>query len=144
MSEVVVGVDFGSSGTGYCYSYNNADEIELGKFPDQNTEIKVPTNIILDSDLKIVKAFGEKCNNYIDGHQLKNGELYFKRIKMNLYYNEFFIKAENDSRAYPIVDVITKIFENIKEEILKTIHYNKPNLREEQIKWIVTVPAIWN
>jgi len=144
MSVVIVGIDFGSSGTGYSYSYNNSDEIELGKFPDQNTEIKVPTNIILDSDLKTIKAFGEKCNNYIDGHQLMNGELYFKRIKMNLYYNIFFIKPENDSRVYPIVDVIAKIFEYIKEEVLKTIHYNKPNLREEQIKWVVTVPAIWN
>ena len=94
--------------------------------------------------MKTVKAFGEKCNSYIDGHQLVNGDLYFKKIKMNLYHNEFYINPENDSKAYPIVDIISKIFEYIKEEALKQIHYNKPNLTEEQIKWVVTFPAIWN
>ena len=144
MYEVVVGIDFGSSGTGYAYSFINPDEILLGRFPYQNTEVKVPTNIILDSSLKTVIAFGEKCNSYIDGHQLINGELYFKRIKMNLYYNEYYIKPENDLKSYPLVDIITKIFEYIKEEVLKAIHDNRPKITEEQIKWVVTVPAIWN
>lgn len=144
MYEVVVAIDFGSSGTGYAYSYNNPDNIILGKFPFQNTEVKVPTQIILDSSLKKILAFGEKCDSYIDGHQLTNGELYFKKIKMNLYYNKRDIMPENDLKTYPLVEVISKIFEYIKFEVLKAIHNNRPNILENQIKWVVTVPAIWN
>ena len=44
MCEVVVGIYFGSAVTGYAFSYNNQDEIILGQFPMQNTEVKVPTD----------------------------------------------------------------------------------------------------
>jgi hypothetical protein len=81
MYEVVVGIDFGSSGTGYAYSFNNPRNIEFGKFPFQNYEVKTPTQIILDSNLEKVLAFGKKCDNY----PLGNNDLYFKRIKMSLY-----------------------------------------------------------
>ena len=33
MFEVVVGIDFGSWGTGYAYSFKNPSNIELGRFP---------------------------------------------------------------------------------------------------------------
>ena len=53
MSEVVVGIDFGSSGTCYNYYFNNHKNTELGKLPVQSDEVKVPTQIILDSTLKM-------------------------------------------------------------------------------------------
>jgi len=83
MYDVVVGIDFGSSGTGYAYSFNNPEDIILGYFDGQGTNIKVPTEIILDKDLNVL-AFGEKCKEY-SNNQLDNGELYFKKIKMSLY-----------------------------------------------------------
>jgi len=54
MHKVVVGIDFGSSGTGYAFSYNNPKDIYLGKFPNQGIDSKVPTQIILDSKLEKV------------------------------------------------------------------------------------------
>ena len=138
--EVVVGIDFGSSGTGYAYSFNNPKKIDFGKFPFQNYEVKSPTQIILDSNLQNVLAFGKKCDSY----QLKEDDLYFKRIKMYIYKNETYIKPENNSKSFPLVDIITKIFLYIKEEAIKTIKFQKPNITENQIKWVVTVPSIWN
>ena len=140
MYEVVVGIDFGSSGTGYAFSYNDTQNIQLGKFQGQTTETKVPTEIILDSDLRNIKAFGPKCSNY----KLEEGDLYFKGIKMNIYYNDNYIKPENNFQNYLLVDIISKIFEHIKKDAIKSIKENKPNILEDKIKWVVTVPSIWN
>ena len=142
MYEVVVGIDFGSYGTGYAFSYNDTDpkNIELGKFQGQNTEVKVPTEIILDSKLDNVLAFGAKCSNY----KLEEGDLYFKGIKMNIYHNFSDIRPENKSKKFSLIDIIAKIFEYIKKDAINSIHENKPSITEEQIKWVVTVPSIWN
>lgn len=41
MHEVVVGIDFGSSEIGYAYSFNNKDDIIIGKFPGQIIDTKI-------------------------------------------------------------------------------------------------------
>lgn len=143
MCEVIVGIDFGSSGTGYAFSYKNPKEIEMGVFPEQGTEGKVPTEIILSSKFDIL-AFGEECSQYIISGQLKYGDLYFRRIKMNLYNNQFNIKPENNPQSYPLVQIITKVLEYVKKVAISKIHENRDYITEEKIKWVVTVPAIWN
>ena len=140
MYEVVVGIDFGTSGTGYAYSFKDPQNINLGKFKGQNIDIKVPTEIILDSKLDNVKAFGTECSSY----KLTNDDLYFKKIKMNLYHNKNYIHPENKSDTCLLVDVVAKIFEYIKKVAIDSIHENRPNINEDQIKWIVTVPSIWD
>ena len=141
MQAAIVGIDFGTSGTGYAYSFNDSKNIELGKFKGQDTGIKVPTEIILDSKLQNVLAFGENCSNY----KMKEGELYFKKIKMNIYHKNKYIKPENDFKnAFLLIDVIAKILEYVKEIALYSIKENKPYINEDQIKWIVTVPSIWD
>ena len=144
MYEVVVGIDFGTSGTGYAFSYKNPNDIILGKFPDQGVDMKVPTQIILDSKLEKVLAFGGKCKEYIDDNQLNDGELYFKSIKMNLYHNKTTLMPENSSTSYQLIEVIAKILEYVKGIAFSTIHKSKPKITENQIKWVVTVPAIWD
>lgn len=140
MQEAIVGIDFGTSGTGYAYSFNDSKTIHLGKFKGQNTKIKVPSEIILDSKLRNVLSFGENCSSY----KLKEGDLYFKEIKMNIYLNNNFIKPENEPKSFSIIEIISKIFEFVKKIALESIHENKPFISEEQIKWIVTVPSIWD
>lgn len=143
-AKVVVGIDFGTSGTGYAYSYDNPNKIILGNFPRQGHEFKVPTEIILDSKFEKIKAFGVECKEYVENNQLKNGELYFKAIKMNLYKKVNEIKPQNSTETYQIVDIIAKILEYVKEIIIKKINDGYPDIMENQIKWVVTVPSIWD
>lgn len=143
MCEVVVGIDFGSSGTGYAYSFNNPENINLGTFENQGTNRKVPTEIILDKYLNI-KAFGEECKQYIEINRLNNGELYFKNIKMNLYSNQNIIRPENCIRQFNIIDIIAKVLIFVKKEALREIKNKRTKINEENIKYVVTVPAIWN
>ena len=41
--EVVVGIDFGSSGTGFAYSFFNPNDVVVGQIPGASVNNKVPT-----------------------------------------------------------------------------------------------------
>ena len=64
MYEVVVGIDFGSSGSGYAYSFYNKDDINHGIIFGANVDNKVPTEIILD-DKNFIIQFGAECKQYL-------------------------------------------------------------------------------
>lgn len=86
-ADAVVGIDFGSSGTGYAYSFNNPEDIILGNIKGQGADVKALTEIILDKELNVL-AFGDDCKKYISNNQMNKEELYFQRIKMPLYGNK--------------------------------------------------------
>ena len=144
MHEVVVGIDFGSSGTGFAYSYFDKNKIIHGQIYGASVDYKVPTEIILD-DKNYVIQFGADCVKFLKEKGLETGH-YFKGIKMELYENKSTITAKNSGKELPLKLVIQKVLETIKELAIKEISKNRPYLEKEQekIKWVVTVPAIWN
>ena len=144
MYEVVVGIDFGSSGTGFAYSYFDKNKIIHGQIYGASVDYKVPTEIILD-DQNYVLQFGADCTKYLKEKGLETGH-YFKAIKMELYENKSTIIAKNSGKELPLKLVIQKVLETIKDKAIKEISKNRPYLEKEQekIKWVVTVPAIWD
>ena len=81
--KVVVGIDFGSSGCGFAYSFMNKDKIYHCDISGADVDKKVPTEIILDDNNNVLK-FGPKCKQYLKEKGLKTGH-YFRGIKMKLY-----------------------------------------------------------
>ena len=144
MYEVVVGIDFGSSGTGFAYSYFNRNKIINGQIYGASVDYKVPTEIILDDNNYVLK-FGLDCITYLKEKGMETGH-YFKGIKMHLYENKSKIISINSGKELPLKLVIQKVLETIKEIAINEISKNRPKLKEEteKIKWVVTVPAIWN
>ena len=144
MYEVVVGIDFGSSGSGFAYSYFDKNKIIHGQIYGASVDYKVPTEIILDDNNYVIQ-FGADCVKFLKEKGLETGH-YFKGIKMLLYENKETIKASNSGKELPLKLVIQKVLEKIKEIAIKEISKNRPYLEKEndKIKWIVTVPAIWN
>ena len=144
MYEVVIGIDFGSSGTGYAYSYFDKNKIILGQIYGASVDYKVPTEIILDDDNYILQ-FGVDCITFLKEKGLNTGH-YFKGIKMELYENKSTIIAKNSGKELPLKLVIQKVLEKIKELAVNEISKNRPYLKQqtEKIKWVVTVPAIWD
>ena len=144
MYEVVVGIDFGSSGTGFAYSYFDKNKIIHGQIYGASVDYKVPTEIILDDNNYIIQ-FGGGCSKFLKEKGLGIGH-YFKGIKMLLYENKNTIVAQNSGKELPLKLVIQKILEKIKELAIKEIAKNRPHLEKEteKIKWVVTVPAIWD
>ena len=142
MSKVVVGIDFGTSGIGYAYSFeNHINSIILSDFPEQSADRKVSSEIILDNYLKTILTFGSECKEYIRLNDKSEYE-YFKDIKMNLYKNIYTLKSTNGKEAN-IELVISKILEYISDNAINQIKNLKNSLEKKDIKWVLTVPAIW-
>jgi hypothetical protein len=128
MTEVVVGIDFGSSGSGYAYAFiDNKDEIIHGMINGANVDNKVPTEIILDDNNNTVK-FGVECIEYMKTKGLKAGH-YFKEIKMNLYEKKTEIQAKNSNKILPLSLVIQRILEKLKDLAIGEIKKNRPNVQ---------------
>ena len=139
--EVVVGIDFGSSGSGYSYSFYNENDINHGYIYGANVDNKVPTEIILDDDYSILQ-FGATCQQYLKEKDYKSGH-YFKNIKMHLYEKKLNIISSNSEKCFPLVVVIEKVLQKLKELCLEELIKLRKNINQENIKWVVTVPAIW-
>ena len=140
--EVVVGIDFGSSGTGFAYSFFDPNDVVVGEIPGAPVNNKVPTEIILDDNNYTIQ-FGCECENHLKEKGLEAGH-YFKGIKMNLYENKDIIEANNSGKKVPLKIVIQKVLEEIKKLAIKQISQNRPGFNDTKIKWVVTVPAIWD
>ena len=142
MYDVVVGIDFGSSGTGFAYSFLNKNNIIHGKAHCSSADYKVKTEIILD-DKNYIVQFGDECVKYLKEKGLQNGH-YFKAIKMELYANKDTIIAKNSGKELPLKLVIQKVLERIRDLAIKEILKKRPKQQMEKIKWVVTVPSIWD
>ena len=143
MKKVVVGIDFGTSGTTYAFAFADKKEnIITGKW--NINEEKNPTEIILNECLEVIK-FGAECKDYLgDQSSSENIFYYFKNIKMELYNNQKEIVSDNGGSRQPLAFLISKILVKIKEHALIAINARNPSILESEIEWKVTVPAIWN
>jgi len=142
MDEVIVGIDFGSSGSGFAYAFkDNEKEIINGYIPRANAIDKVPSEIILDKNKETLR-FGAECKDFIRKNNLKEC-LYFKEIKMNLYEKKTEIQANNSEKKLPLKLVIQRVLEQLKDLEIKDIKTKHPNINNNNIKWVVTIPAIW-
>ena len=143
-NQIVVGIDFGTSGIGYAFDFDGGTPLSImhSNLPGQNDNHKVPTEIILDHDLKDVLAFGAECKGYIGTHDQSEYE-YFKNIKMNLYHKKYTIKSTSGREAN-IELVISKLLKKISENAILQLQATKIMFEREDIKWVVTIPAIWD
>jgi len=142
--KVIACIDFGTSGTDYCFAFNTPGKIDLiycGLPGTEGRNCKSPTEIIIDDKFNTIK-FGVYCKDYIS--QIKENEYYFKNIKMHLYENKTEIQPQNSQDKFPILIIISKILTEVKTEALKKIRCYNNNIKDEDIKWVVTVPAIWS
>ena len=149
-----VGIDFGTSGSTFSYWYpdsksDNKESIKIKKWDGEGTVNKTSTQIILDQDLNEILAFGKDCEKFIK--QSDTEYLYFSNIKMYLYKDQSEIMDNYSKKKFPLVKVIAKILEKIRDEAItelkaKKISFQEKNLEEciKSIRWIITIPAIWS
>ena len=144
MKKVIVAIDFGTSGTTYAFAFNDSkDDIIYAKWPD-SPDLKNSTEIILNEKMETIK-FGNECQQYLGELSSSDEKFYhFTDIKMKLYDKKTKIKATNDDIVLDIEIIISKILIFIKKEALKEIQSIRPDIKEKEINWKVTVPAIWD
>ena len=116
MYEVVVGIDFGSYGTGFAYSYYDKSKIIHGQIYGASVDYKVPTEIILDDNNYVIQ-FGRDCVKFLKEKGLGTGH-YFKGIKMHLYENKSMIIANNSGKELPLKLVKKRKRKNLRTYLL--------------------------
>lgn len=156
---VVVALDFGTTYSGYAFSsvkdYKtsklnitinqpwNSGENRLASF-------KTPTSLLLKRNGDFV-SYGYKAetayeNKLLDKTADKHEFLYFRQFKMELYTR----KAHSNMKLKDIhgiehsaIDVFTQSIMALRQSCLDTLTNQGYELDEDEIKWCLTVPAIW-
>eukprot|EP00484_Ammonia_sp_Unknown_P021757 CAMPEP_0197026112 /NCGR_PEP_ID=MMETSP1384-20130603/6279_1 /TAXON_ID=29189 /ORGANISM="Ammonia sp." /LENGTH=703 /DNA_ID=CAMNT_0042454723 /DNA_START=41 /DNA_END=2152 /DNA_ORIENTATION=+ len=191
--KVVVGIDFGTDGSGVAVGLNDGTErVFVDQEMNENSrfvDIKTKTNILLDASGNFI-AFGrEATEKYVrqfededdeeqddehknddDESSRKNNWLYFSQFKMALYkkaikkqtiatqggddelkQDEHYktdIKKElpaANGKKLPSRTVFIEALKFMKEHAFKTFAKHQIDISDKnQIKWVLTVPAIWS
>ncbi|KAJ6228485.1 hsp70 family protein [Anaeramoeba flamelloides] len=156
MSEYVIGIDFGTSRSGFAYSFKgDPNQTIYGK--EEWIDYKTNTSILIKKNkagsykdgaqLEEVVQFGnESLITYWELVNTNKGELYeaFVFYKMALYTSKNVTRALS-GRKFQTVDVITLSLKHLKHfsiSHMKTKITQKISLKK--IHWVVTVPAIWS
>ena len=145
-SQIIIGIDFGTSGLCYAYGALNNDrrkEIALGHFEGQGRNNKISNEIILDDELETVLAFGNLCDSFLSSTHDFNFH-HFKNVKMNLYKRIYKVKATNSDKEADIEYIIYLILAEAKIKAEEQIKLSEPNINVENIHYVITVPAIWD
>jgi hypothetical protein len=150
--EIVVAIDFGSSRTGYAYAFKGKKRIYNCKFPGTGEKIKTLNEVIINDSYDVVE-YGFKAKEILKSGNLKfNDQHYYRRIKMALYEDKKNIMSENDQKEIYIGLLIFSILDYLKKHAIKAIIEETKGLGtqidyetvNDKIRWILTVPAIWN
>ncbi|KAK9766192.1 hypothetical protein K7432_004901 [Basidiobolus ranarum] len=159
-AKCVAAIDFGTSGTGFAYAFPGTDGITEarssvftnGQWSD-GKEGKTKTALLLDENNKFI-AFGKSAQTKYramamrsQAGGLKIKERYFQYFKMNLYETsisgKMLIPAANGVKV-TAKTVFSASLKFIKEVLLAQINKSTQGIIESEIKWILTVPAIWS
>ena len=143
--KAIISIDFGSSYSGFAIAFGeNTIESKL-------ENIQPTTIVILKNNLKGYK-YGNDAENFMN-EQRSDEYIYFDRIKTKLdpkFKNDIQSKIYIDSK-FPsnykinLRIIIKEYLKLFSDDALKYFNQKgNTDYSKDEIKWIVTVPAIWN
>ncbi|KAL3863801.1 hypothetical protein ACJMK2_005533, partial [Sinanodonta woodiana] len=147
-------IDFGTTYSGYAYSFlNEPSKVYINYWKGKILSVKTPTVLLLNPD-KSVAAFGEDAQvKYQKLIKEKEAEkwYYFQRFKMELYSKppplekDMTIK-DISGKSVLALDVFSASIKYLKNHLLEVLNGKEEyvSILENDIHWVLTVPAIWN
>ncbi|XP_052794433.1 heat shock 70 kDa protein 12A-like [Mya arenaria] len=163
---VVAAIDFGSTFSRYAYSMNhdfnenpskvstNSDWVAGGQLISH----EAPTVLLLNPD-RTFKAFGYDAESQYgelaaqdaerdDGKLFHKEHFYFRRFKMKLYKTKNLMRSteieDEQGRKMNAIEVFSICIKYLSDEFRKLINKRVTQIKETDIHWVITVPAIWN
>jgi len=152
--RLVIAIDFGTSRSGYAYTWKHDSKV-IGKltWPGQK-HIKYPktsTHLLYSPDGKLEK-WGAEAMNELAKHR-ENDEVYnyfFDNFKMELY-NPTHITSDGQpyilrkGKEFLLVNLISDYLRELKKLALEDLKQatDKDWENSREIRWVLTVPAIW-
>lgn len=155
---VVAAIDFGTTYSGYAYSFVSDYKKDPLKFftqvwsSEEITTDKTPTCVLFNKD-KNFSSFGyeaERKYAELAEEGEHNGWRFFKHFKMMLMPQEGRRlrrrKKLTDDQGQQMlaIDVFSKSIAYLKRTLLKHITDAVKDFRESDVHWVITVPAIWD
>ncbi|XP_052061587.1 heat shock 70 kDa protein 12A-like isoform X2 [Mytilus californianus] len=156
---MVAAIDFGTTYSGYAYSMKgeyDRDKLDIHANTAWNSgrstvmSLKTPTCILLRKETKQLVAFGyEAENEYAEIASTGRADdyYYFERFKMVLYTREDISREMeiDDIRgaSFPAIDVFAAAIGALREHMMGHVERQGLNLQPDEIKWVLTVPAMW-
>ncbi|XP_048734696.2 heat shock 70 kDa protein 12A-like [Ostrea edulis] len=156
---MVAAIDFGTTYSGYAFSTREEFKKDPLKIHANQAwvsgqkyllSLKTPTCLLLRRNGKFV-SFGFDAENRfsditLDGKQ--NEYLYFNRFKMKLHNN---MKLTRDmmledisQNKFPAIQVFALSIEALKDHLLDILKTQGLEIKTDEIRWVLTVPAIWS
>ncbi|XP_061178983.1 heat shock 70 kDa protein 12A-like [Saccostrea echinata] len=156
---LVAALDFGTTYSGIAWSFTN----EFEKYPLRINSIqwssmvgpsqatyKTPTALLLKSN-KDMLAFGyeaEEQYSELADDNAHSGYYFFRNFKMMLYENETLrndtVLFDDEGHSMQVKDIFAHSITYMKGRLLDELKSRGNMIREENIRWVITVPAIWN
>ncbi|XP_066029961.1 heat shock 70 kDa protein 12A-like isoform X1 [Pocillopora verrucosa] len=154
--DVVVAIDFGTSFSGFAFSFNHkdgSDEIymnrEWGSAQGYST-LKTPTCLLLNPYKKFIKFGFEAAEKYAELEDAKDKSFYcFDRFKMMLHGSEGTLNRNSllsarNGKPMRALEIFSKALGFLKDKALQRIHQQSGvEYTAREVRWVVTVPAIW-
>ncbi|XP_062584704.1 uncharacterized protein LOC134246362 isoform X2 [Saccostrea cucullata] len=152
--HVVVAIDFGTTYSGYAYSFTrDPSHVHLmrkweGGDPGVINE-KTPTSILLTPEGQF-HSFGYSArDNYHDlGKEEAKTWMYFEKFKMILHNTpelskDTLLKASN-GRLFPAMNVFSLALKFFRDHALQELSdQSGMKILNEDVRWVISVPAIW-
>ena len=150
LKKPIIGIDFGSSFSGFSIlQKKNGKDIEDNNIFTSEITLNKETEEVVEIGKDSIFKYQNNKNNYI----------YFQNIKMNLDHKkrkilnpkgdeliDSFFPKEKESIKLTVV--IKEYLKKLSEKALKILNrkkgYKYNAYSKKDIKWVVTVPAIWN
>ncbi|XP_062610623.1 heat shock 70 kDa protein 12B-like [Saccostrea cucullata] len=111
---------------------------------------KTPSCILFDKQNKFHSYGYEAEEKYAEVLSTgKRGDwFYFRQFKNKFQEtvtdeNEYILESE-DGKAFPAKIIITSAFRYLKEKLLSEMQLSYPSVENENVKWVITVPAMWS
>uniref|UniRef100_A0A674JZL1 Heat shock protein family A (Hsp70) member 12B n=1 Tax=Terrapene triunguis TaxID=2587831 RepID=A0A674JZL1_9SAUR len=152
--SVVVAIDFGTTSSGYAFSFSNDPEAihMMRKWEGGDPGVanqKTPTSLLLTPE-GAFHSFGYTARDYY--HDLDPEEardwLYFEKFKMKIHStSDLTMKTELEAvngKKVQALEVFAHALRFFKQHAVQELKDQCPSLQEkEAIRWVITVPAIW-
>ncbi|OWF52452.1 heat shock 70 kDa protein 12A-like [Mizuhopecten yessoensis] len=153
----VAAIDFGTTNSGYAFSTKHDYEtsplkISAASWVAGSARLqsqKTPTCVLFDENKKFHSFGYEAEDKYSDLALDEEHEewYYFRRFKMELYsrsdFSSSFELKTQDGKSMKAMDVFSACIEFLKDHLLKTAEKQGVTFDKGDIRWILTVPAIW-
>jgi len=144
LNKPIIGIDFGSSYSGFSFGIDT-ETIET-KY--ENIE---PTILVIEKKTRKGYKYGNEADNFMSNGR-SNDYIYFDRIKTRLDpklanndQSEIYIEASFPKNYKMQLKLVIKEYLRLfSDNILKYVNLKGKSYSKDDIKWVITVPAIWN